>query len=100
MTARDYHEFGRPIPVRIRAGNGPIKWPTGKALAYGFFRAGLDCHNVWHVCFDDGGQWWEIENPYVRGEPNASWGRTLEGVTEIVYPPLSPGLQSDYVRIP
>lgn len=75
MNGREYHEFRVPIPVRVLAGNG---WPVGKATAYGFFRSHMDHHTTWHCCFDDGGMWWEIENPFVRADPNPTWGRTLE----------------------
>jgi hypothetical protein len=37
----------------------------------------VDDHNLWHVCMDATGEWWEVENPYVRGDPNASYGRTV-----------------------
>lgn len=69
-----YHEFRQPIPVVIVA-SGSSKWPTGKAAAYGFWKEHIDHHVTWHVCFDATGEWWEIENPYVRADNNATWGR-------------------------
>jgi hypothetical protein len=72
-----YHEFQTPIPVRVI--DGPGKWPVGKAAAYGFWKKHLDYHVTWHVAFDQGGAFWEIENPFVRADPNRTWGRTLEG---------------------
>lgn len=77
MTGSDYHEFRTPIPVRVVGRHGD-RQPLGSGVAYGIFRTHHDQHTIWHVCFDDSGEFWEVENPFVRGDPNITWGRTLK----------------------
>lgn len=82
MSGSDYHEFRSPIPVRVVGRHGD-RQPLGSGVAYGIFRTHHDQHTIWHVCFDATGEFWEVENPFVRGDPNITWGRTLAAALDL-----------------
>jgi hypothetical protein len=67
-------QLNEPIPINVvesRAWRGP----HGAALAYAWIDYGIDHDMHWRVCFDDGGAFWDVPNPFVRGVENITAGR-------------------------
>lgn len=67
-----------PIPVWVQAKAGA--WPTGYGVAILMTDYSQEHHKLWTVAFDNGGQLWDIPQPFVRLQANHSLLRGREAV--------------------
>lgn len=72
-------QLNPPIPVNVvggKAGQQTWEGPTGTGMAIIFNNYGPDHNNTWTIIMDETGEIWDVENPFVRGQKNMTWGRT------------------------
>ena len=53
----------------------PLDTPKGSGLAHFFIWLSEEHHGIWKVCMDETGEWWDFENPDVRGTTSCTFGR-------------------------
>lgn len=72
-------QLNPPLPVDVVSQGGSRKWggPTGSGMAILVKDLGPDYNNIWTVIMDETGEIWDIENPFVRGQRNLTWGRRV-----------------------
>lgn len=71
-------QLNPPLPFVVVGGTvlgRTWRGPTGSCMAILVQKDHPDCNLVFTVIMDETGQLWEVEHPFLRAEPNITWGR-------------------------
>jgi hypothetical protein len=70
-------QLNPPLPVEVVSSAGKMTWdgPTGTGMAIIMKDLGPDHNSLWTVIMDATGEIWDVQNPFVRGQANITYGR-------------------------
>ncbi len=70
-------QLNPPIPVEITAASLPagVRATDKRGWCYAWQECGIDGHRMWVVVLDETGEVVDVPQPFVRVDPNWSYGR-------------------------